>query len=460
MSSNTDPCPDLSGRIIVPGEPGYNDGRLDWNYFASKNKFPYVIVYCQNTNDVQHAVRWARCNNVPIRIRSGGHNHEAFSTGTGVIVIDVSEMKQLSIEKEKGIATVQAGVTGSELYRRLYDEGLTQVGGTCSDVGISGLVLSGGMGPLLRRHGLTCDSLVMFEMVDANGNIIYATKYNEYSDLFWATCGGGGGNFGIVTSVTLRVYPATPVTWFNIGWDWNQPVEQIIDTWQRFFSTADRRWFSHLDLWSKAFPMEHFKKYPLKVMGVFWGTPDEARQELGPLINIGHPGDQTIELVNWDRAIKFFETSNEIFVTEKPTYKSSGAYAMELLTPEAISTIRRTLENTSSPLLNVLIYSLGGALQDKIPTETAFYYRNAKLFIQYYNQWVEESSASERIQELEVLRQRMLAYTTGDYVGNPDTNIQDYLLAYYGGNINRLIYVKRRYDPENVFNFQQSIPLQ
>lgn len=458
MDRNRGPCPDLSGRIIIPGEPGYNESRLDWNYFASQDKFPYVIVYCQNTKDVQNAVRWARFNNVPIRIRSGGHNHEAFSTGTGVIVIDVSEMKQLSIKKEKGIAIVQAGVKGSELYRRLYDEGLTQVGGTCSGVGISGLVLSGGMGPLLRKHGLTCDSLISLEMVDANGNIIYATKRNEHSDLFWAACGGGGGNFGVVTAVTLKVYPATPVTWFHIGWDWNQPVEQIIDTWQRFFSIADRRWFSHLDIWSKAFPMEEFKKFPLKVMGVFWGTPEEARQELGPLLTIGRPGDQTIELVDWERAIKLFEISNEIFVTEKPTYKSSGAYAMELLTPEAISTIRQTLENTSSPLLNVLMYSLGGAFRDKTPAETAFYYRDAKLFIQYYNQWVEESSASERIHELDFLRQRMLAYTTGDYVGNPDINIQDYLIAYYGGNINRLLYVKRKYDPENVFNFQQSIP--
>lgn len=452
-------CPTLTGRIIVPEEPGYNKARLDWNYFSSKNKFPHVIVYCQNTQDVQNAVRWARCHKVPIRVRSGGHNHEAFSTGTGVIVIDVSEMKQLHIEKKKGIATIQAGVTGSELYRRLYDEGLTQAGGTCSGVGISGLVLSGGMGPLLRRHGLTCDSLVFLEMVDANGNLIYASKHNEHKDLFWASRGGGGGNFGIVTAVTLRVYPATPVTWFNIGWDWNQPVEQIIHAWQHFFSTADRRWFSHLDLWSKAFPIDKFQKYPLKIMGVFWGTPEEARQELSPLLNIGSPGDRTIELVTWDRAIRLFEISNEIFVAEKPEYKASGAYAINLLPPEAISMIRETLQNTSSPLLNVLIYSLGGAYSDKSPTQTAFYYREAKLFIQYYNQWVEEKDAPGRIRELDALRQRMLSFTTGDYVGNPDMNIQDYLTAYYGGNVDRLRYVKRKYDPENVFNFPQSIPL-
>jgi FAD/FMN-containing dehydrogenase len=103
------------------------------------------------------------------------------------------------------------------------------------------------MGPLLRRVGLTCDSLISFEMVDANGKMIYAAKDNEHKDLFWATCEGGGGNFGIMTSMKIRIYPAADVTWFNIGWDWNQPIEQIIAAWQDFFATPDRNWFSHLD---------------------------------------------------------------------------------------------------------------------------------------------------------------------------------------------------------------------
>jgi hypothetical protein len=101
------PCPELTGRIVIPGEPGYDRARLDWNFYTSKNRFPDVIVYCQNTRDVQNAVRWARCHNVPIRVRSGGHHHESFSTGTGVIVIDVSEMKQVHVDKYNGYATVQ-----------------------------------------------------------------------------------------------------------------------------------------------------------------------------------------------------------------------------------------------------------------------------------------------------------------------------------------------------------------
>lgn len=451
-------CPELTGRVIIPGEPGYEAARLVSNYYPSKNKFPDLIVYCQNTQDVQNAVKWARCNNKPIRIRSGGHNHEAFSTGTGTIVIDVSEMKQLQVDKAKSIAIVQPGITGGELYSKLYKVNLTQVGGTCSDVGISGLILTGGMGPLLRKQGLSCDNLLTFEMVDANGELLHATKDNAHKDLFWAACGGGGGNFGILTSMTIKVYPAKPVTWFNIGWDWNQPVDRVIAAWQDFFSKDDRRWFSHLDVWAKAFPTEKFNKQPVKALGVFWGTPEEARKELAPLLSIGKPNDQTIELVTWEKAIKLFEEATSVFITTKPEYKSTGAFANQSLPPEAIAIINKTLQTSTSPLLNVLLFSLGGAAQEIAPGDTAYFYRDAKFFVCYSDQWLQEKDDAKQISELDALRQSLLPYAKGDYIGNPDRSLKDYLTDYYGDNVQRLQCVKRKYDPENVFRFEQSIP--
>ena len=155
----------------------------------------------------------------------------------------------------------------------LYEKGLTQVGGTCADVGISGLVLTGGMGPLLRHYGLTCDTLIAFEMVNAKGEIITVTKDNEYKDLFWGCQGGGGGNFGVITSIQLQTYPAKKVTWFNIGWDWSQPFEEVINTWQDLFANGDKKWFSHIDLWAKQFPAEKLKKHPLKSFrSLLWNT--------------------------------------------------------------------------------------------------------------------------------------------------------------------------------------------
>lgn len=453
-----DKCPELTGRIVLPNDPAYDKARLVSNYYPSKNKFPATIVYCRNAQDVQHAVLWAKCQKMPIRVRSGGHNHEGFSTGNKVLIIDVSEMKQFKIDSSKNQVTVQPGITGGELYAALSKEGFTQVGGTCKDVGISGLVLTGGMGPLLRIHGLTCDTLVSFDMVDAKGQLLHVTKDNEYKDLFWASCGGGGGNFGIVTSLVLNIFPAKPVTWFNIGWEWDQPVEKIIATWQELFLSGDKQWFSHLDVWAKAFSSDKFQKKPIKVLGVFYGSPEEAKQKLAPFLKIGQPTDQTIELVDWIQAIRSFEEATNVFYTDKPEYKSTGAFAMKPLPPEAITIIVDALQKTDAPLLNVLLFSMGGASQDKRPTDTAYFYRDAKFFVCYSTQWLREKDDLKQIQEVDALRQRLIPYTEGNYVGNPDRALPDYLTTYYGGNVPRLQCIKRKYDPQNVFQHEQSIP--
>lgn len=450
-------CPKLTGKVIYKNSPQYAQARLDSNYYFSKNQFPEVVVYCKNTNDVQNAIKWARCHKVPIRIRSGGHNHEAFSTGSGAIVIDVSKMKQLKVNQSKQIAVVQPGLTGQELYDHLYQKGLTQVGGTCADVGISGLMLTGGMGPLLRKEGMSCDSLQNLEIVNAQGNILQVSK-NKNKDLFWASCGGGGGNFGVVTSMTIKVYPAQSVTWFNIGWDWNQPVDKIISTWQKFLAKDDRRWFSHLDIWPKIFSEQKYNKLPIKALGVFWGTPEEARKELAPLLNIGHPKDQTIKTVNWHQAIELFENATTVFVTSKPEYKSIGAYAMQPLPPAAVKIITDTLRKTNAPFFNVLIFSLGGAAQDIAPSDTAYFYRKAKFFVMYSTEWLKEDQANSQIKEVQALRNKLLPFTKGDYIGNPDRNFKDYLTIYYGENVKKLECIKKKYDPENIFHFQQSIP--
>jgi|694.fasta_scaffold17714_10 FAD/FMN-containing dehydrogenase len=450
-------CPEPTGQVILPDHEAYQKARLTSNYYSSKNSSPNAIIYCQNAQDVQNAVKWAVCKKIPVKIRSGGHNHEAFSTGKG-LVIDVSYMKKVEIDRSKNIATIQPGITGGELYTLLYKEGLTQVGGTCADVGISGLVLTGGMGPLLRKHGLTCDTLRAFEMVNAKGDLIYVTKDNEHKDLFWACRGGGAGNFGVVTSIVLQVYPAQKVTWFNIGWDWDQPVEEIIERWQRLFANGDKKWFSHLDIWANSFPAEKLKKQPLKVLGVYYGSPEEAKKDLEPFLKIGTSKEQTIEPVDWVQAIRNFENATAVFLTDKPEYKSTGAFAMTPLPKKAIQIIIETLKNSPSPLLNVLLFSMGGACADIDPTDSAYFYRQAPFFVVYSTQWLNPDEDKKAIEEVDALRTKLLPYTSGNYLGNPDRSLKDYLKDYFGNNVERLRRVKHQYDPNNLFQFEQGIP--
>lgn len=454
---SADECPELTGKVVLPDQKEYDQSRLVSNYYTSKNSKPDAIVYCKNAKDVQNAVKWAVCKKIPIRIRSGGHNHEGFSTGKG-LVIDVSQMKKVEVNPTNNIATIEPGITGGELYQLLYEKGLTQVGGTCADVGISGLVLTGGMGPLLRLHGLTCDTLLSFDIVNAKGEIITVTKENEYKDLFWACQGAGGGNFGIVTSIVLQTYPAKKVTWFNIGWDSNQSYTEVLETWQKLFADGDKKWFSHIDLWAKTFPNEKLNQWPLKVLGVYYGSPEDAKKDLMPFLKIGEPKEQTIDLVNWVQAIKNFEKATAVYLTDKPEYKSSGAFAMKPLPNEAVQIVVDTLKNSQSPLLNVLLFSMNGASADIAPTETAYFYRKAPFFVVYSTQWLKSDEDQLQIKELDALRSKLLPFTVGDYIGNPDRNLKDYLTAYFGDNVERLKCVKRKYDPNNLFRFEQSIP--
>lgn len=457
IMTNTPDCSPMTGRILTEKDPGYEQARLVSNYYASKYKRPSAIVYCQNTQDVQNAVKWARCNNMTVHIRSGGHNHEGFSTGDNVLLIDVSEMKQLHIDKTNHIITAQPGLTNGELYSKLYLNGLTHVGGTCEGVGISGFTLSGGIGPLYKKFGLGCDNLVYLELVDANGNLLKATKDNEYKDLFWACQGGGAGNFGVVTIMKIKVYPAEDVTWFNIGWDWSQPIEEVVAAWQDFFFKSNDRWFSHIDLWSKAFPTKEYKKQPVKILGVFWGSPDQARRELQPILSIGKPIQQ-IERVNWLEAIKQFEESTSVFVTDRPEYKSTGTYLNKELPPNAVKEITSALVKSQYPLLNVLMFSFANPSRTVPADATAYYHRNAKAFISYSTQWLNPEDDSPQLAEVDTLRAKLGAYTEGDYIGNPDLTFKDYMKEYYGANAARLEEIKSKYDPDNVFSYPQSIP--
>jgi hypothetical protein len=450
-------CPELSGRVVDKNHGDYETSRLGSNYYTSKNKFPRTIVYCENAQDVQNAIRWARCNEVAVRIRSGGHHHEGYSTGSDVLVIDVSDMKEFKLDKQNNIATIQPGLTNLDLYSKLAQEGLTHVGGTCGDVGISGLILTGGMGPLLRRVGLSCDSLVALELVDAKGTLISATKDNEHKDLLWASCGGGGGNFGVITSMQIQVFGALEVTWFDIGWDWHQPIEDIITTWQNFFAKPDKNWFSHLDLWAQPFSSVEKNLLPVKALGIFYGDPSEARKQLAPLLNIGNPGHEVIKRVAWVEAMKLFEDSTAVFISNKPEYRSTGSFINNKLAPEAIRYITDALKTSKSPLLNILLFSLGGAASEKSSDDTAYFYRSAKFFIDYSVQWLAIDDDKKNIEELDIIRKKLTSYTVGNYLGNADPNLKDYMTEYYGANVRKLSCIKFNYDPENFFSFEQSI---
>src|SRR5215217_2574983 len=287
------PSHQLSGRVIWPQDPAYEEARQSFN--ARFSRFPSVIVVCDNTNDVQNAVRWARQEVMPLRARSGGHSYEAFSVVDDGLVIDVGGLTGVDVDVSRGEAVVGAGIRLLDCYRRLWEHGVTIPAGTCPGVGIAGLTLGGGIGFLSRQHGLTCDNLVAIELVDAEGRTLRASE-EQHPDLFWAMRGGGGGNFGIATAFTFRVHPIGDVVLCTVTWPWDD-VPEVFDAWQRWAPFTDERL-------SVALAVAHPSAGTISATGLFTGAATELPSLLGPLLQAGTPGALVIQSLPYFTAVE------------------------------------------------------------------------------------------------------------------------------------------------------------
>ncbi|MCC5423057.1 FAD-binding oxidoreductase [Clostridium botulinum] len=431
----------LTGRIVFPDDPSYDNARMDYNTRFSK--YPCAIVFCQEIQDVINAVKWARKNCVPIRTRCGGHSYEAFSLLNNGIVIDVSEMNKVLLEKEDMEVTIEAGATLLPIYKILWDKGVTIPGGTCPTVGIAGITLGGGFGMLTRKMGMLCDSLMAVEMVNARGKVVYADRYVN-SDLFWASCGGGGGNFGIVTSFIFKVHPISNVAVYNITWDWSD-AREIIKTWQDWAPFVDERLTSILEIFTK-------KDGRISSSAEFLGHEDQLRCLLKPLTSVGNPIQIEVQTIPYIEAVIKFDGG-----PGPHKFKNTGAFVYHRLPDEAIDTLLCYMGISPNKDNSIQFQSLGGAVREIPPDETAYFHRKASYIMQYITNWKVDNEKNPNIVWVERLRRAMLKYVNGTYVNWPDIFIKNWPCAYYGTNYHELMRIKSKYDSENIFHFEQSI---
>ena len=278
-----------------PSSKLYEAARLGWDKLFST--YPAVIVYVQNTEDVKNAVTWALENGIAMRIRSGGHCLEGWNSVDGGIVIDVSELKSITVDKEKKIATVGTGVTQGELWDALEGTGLGFPTGDEASVGLGGVILGGGIGILSPKWGVACDNLLAVDMVTVQetGVSLVKADANQNSDSLWACRGGGGGNFGIATSYTVQLHPIPSiVTIWQINWPF-EALHNSFEAWQSWAPTADERLGSTFNVSpprettvaSKGYHRRHAQRAgELEVNGIFLGTEKELGDLLTPLTKI------------------------------------------------------------------------------------------------------------------------------------------------------------------------------
>ena len=452
----------LRGEVVLPSSSAYDQARLlfDTRFDAV---MPRAIVFCESTADVQRTVRWAREHAVRIVPRAGGHSYGGYSTTTGIIV-DVSRLNGITLDPSRR-AVVGAGARLIDVYQKLALNGRTVPAGSCPTVGIAGLALGGGVGFASRKYGLTCDNLLEATVVLADGSAVVANAH-AHPDLYWALRGGGGGSFGIVTRLVFRTHPVGQVATYAVEWAWPDAAK-VVQAWQKLAPHAPDGLFSVVNLNSVV-----AGRARITSAGQLFGSADRLRALVNPLANAGTPTRFTVTSRSYlDAQEMWAGCSGTIAECHLPpqgqlgrsTFKGKSSFANKPLSLKAINAMIRQIESritTGSGSGVILLDSYGGAINRVKKDATAFVHRDALFSMQYLAYWDPSAAAEPNLRWLRGFYSAMRPYVSPfAYQNYIDPDLGNWERAYYGTNFDRLIAVKRRYDPQNVFRSSQSIPV-
>lgn len=439
----------LTGEIVLPDDPQYDAARQEWN--RAIQKFPSVIVYCSQYEDVSHAILWAQKYCKDIRIRSGGHHYEGYSTGNGVLVIDISRLNDVAINEEEGTVKIQGGIQNKDLYQAVGSRGYPFPGGTCPTVGVSGFVLGAGWGFSSRLFGLGCDSLVELELINYKGKVLKVNE-RENSDLFWACKGAGGGNFGVVVSMTFKLpSKVDQVILFEL-YKPNATTKELgkfLRIWQKWLVNLDERMCLNASMYNAA-----SEGLAIFGRGFFYGTKEEALKLLDVYKKID--GFQ----IN-AKSLTFLEAVTEVQSTYPPyeKFKSTGRFVYKEYDREEVEAIVNLVKKRAegSVFAALTVYAMGGKIRNVDKTESAFYYRKARYILGIQSVWEDIAVAEENRRWVEKRFRYLRTITKGSFVNFPYSELKDYEKEYFGRNVERLQRINQKYDPKRVFTFPQSI---
>lgn len=431
------------GAVIRDGEAEYEAARRIWN--ASIVKRPGLIVRCSGLADVIAAVRFAREHGLLVAVRGGGHNVGGRALCDGGVVIDLSRMKGIHVDPKACRARVQPGVLLGELDRETHVFGLVLPAGVVSKTGVAGLTLGGGVGWLARKYGLTCDNVVSFELVTAEGEVLRASA-DEHADLFWALR-GGGGNFGIVTSFEYRLHPISTV----LGGMVIHPRDCATDL-LRFYRSFTQS--APDELAAYAALMYTPDGDPVAAIAAcYCGDLAQGERLLAPLRSFGTP------LVDAIQPMPFpvMQTLLDAAVPDGNQNYWKSTFLREL-SDNAIDVVVSYANRATSPMTTVLVEQYGGAVSRVGKSDTAFAQRHGEYDLGILTQWVEPTESERHISWTRGFADAMTPFRSGDYLLNflGDEN-EDTIRASFGSNYSRLVEVKTKYDPTNFFRVNQNV---
>jgi len=450
----------FKGRIIQPGEAGYSVAALPNNMRWSDVK-PAVIAQCENENDVRLALDWARGTRTHFAVRSGGHNYAGFSTTHGML-INVRPMNAIRLNTKDGTVTIGAGANNQDMADAMRGTNWSVPSGRCPTVGFSGLVLGGGWGFAATHSGLTCDSLLASDVILPNGKTVTTSSDGEFRELFWGLCGGGGGNFGINTSFTFRLHEVHNVTIFNMAWA-AQKLPEIWMMLQKLQLEYPTQISTRIAINANSVqPNLSLSNLKITLLGQYFGPEAQLNAILQPVIQFARPERQDIREMSYWQA-------RDYLITDDPhgKYDLRSNYIENYLSEEGIDTMfkwqARWPGSSIPPTGLALQLAMGGKVKDRAASDTAYVHRNANFAFSVKTEWSATDSKDQIERQLDWLTgyyEEMQKYLLPQcYVNFPSEGVSSPVEKYYGTNLQRLKNIKREVDPENIFNFSQSIPL-
>jgi FAD/FMN-containing dehydrogenase len=443
----------LKGKLLLAQDAGYDQARRVWN--GSIDRHPALIACCASREDIVHAVQFAGAHSLLTAVKGGGHSLSGQSTCDGGLVIDLSSMRQIEVDRTKRVARAQPGVLLAALDGECQAAGLVTPLGTAADTGIAGLTLGGGQGRLMRKLGLTCDNVHSFELVTADGKARRVSAA-EHPDLYWALR-GGGENFGVVSGFEYRLHPLShPVLAGGRTYPFNQARAVARGLADMAASAADEVYLDGAVINASGKEGDLPKGTYAVVEFVYSGDPKEGERFLANLDKLGKPLNDTI-------AAKPYVVAQNGPTGAAPqalppglgVYVRSGF--VQAISDKFVDELIHAFEQGPPWLDEIGFGPIVGEVARVKADATAYWNRNAQYELLLGASWVDHSQDQHNIAVMRDMWKAFEPFTQGYYVNTEPSAAESRLKATYGDNYARLVQLKDRYDPKNLFRLNANI---
>jgi FAD/FMN-containing dehydrogenase len=444
----------VRGRVVVPN----GSAALVYNT-RFEHRRPDAVVHVRDTADVAAAVRWANRFDVRLVARSGGHSYGGYCTTGDGVVLDLSALRGIRVSG--GRATVGPAAKLIDVQRALTRRGLTVPSGSCPTVGIGGLALGGGHGLAGRRFGLTSDNLLAARIVTADGHVRHVDA-DTHEDLYWACRGGGGGNFGVVTALTLKTHRVSRASYFFVSWPWSQASEAIA-AWQRFAPEAPRALTSILSLGTTG----GSGSPRVAALGQYFGGEADLRRLIRPLTSVAGATLSTGTSSYFTMVLRWAGCLDgglpACHRSTRSSFYAKSDYFDRRVGPRGrakmIEWIERRQRTPSLGSGALLLDAYGGALNRPAADATAFVHRDMLFSLQYLAYFSGGTAGRASRRWINGTWQALRPHASGQaYQNYIDPDLDHWQRAYYGSNLARLREIKKRVDPDFRFRFPKAIP--